>query len=125
MRRRIHEGQMLHSSLLHDKHPEETADSSQRRQSHLGAIGTVAAGRVVSERPYQPMTSLKYAHFLNIKDWDDFYRLRNTDSPLPSFVERDLNDLAAELVNGLRSDMPFATPHLLRQFASLTSSGEL
>lgn len=124
MPRRIHEGQMLHSSLLHDKREEETVDSSRPRQSRLGSTGFISRRCVAPERPYQPMASLKHAHFSNLNDWNDFYSSENTEShPLPYYVERDLHDLARELVDGIRSAKPLSYRNLLRQFVFLASSG--
>lgn len=110
LQRRIREGQMIHSSLLHDDLcKSEPADHSPQHEA--------------SEKLYEPRASLKYAGYANLKNWRELQSFRNLESHLlPSFMERDLNDLAHETLKHLRADRPLDNKNVLRQFMFLTSS---
>lgn len=118
MSRHIHEGQMIHSSLLHDK-PKD----SHTIQSVWDRF--VSIFYQTESAPYRPKASMKLVNQDENQGWNVFYKpVKPESSSLPSFVERDLYDLALELANALRSIVPFHTHYLLRQFISLASSGE-
>lgn len=122
MPRHIREGQMIHSSLLHEKRKESDSDTSQSLWRRLVSI---FYRNELSMQSYQPKASMKLVDQDEIRGWDDFYSLIKPGTiPLPSFVERDLYDLALELVTALRSVTPLYTHYLLRQFIFLSSSGE-
>ncbi|EIM79559.1 uncharacterized protein STEHIDRAFT_69301 [Stereum hirsutum FP-91666 SS1] len=123
MPRHIHEGQMIHSSLLHDSNKrEEAVDGSRSPQSFWKRVTLALRKNDSSTKNYVPKASLKRLGQDDLRTWGDFYTAAGS-ATLPALVERDLNDLASELVHGIRAARPFDTPSLLRQFVFLASSG--
>lgn len=105
---------MIHSSLLHDsdKLKEEVIDSSQPPRQKNDA----------PKKRYLPKASLTRLGRDDLRTWSGFYAATKS-ATLPALVERDLNDLAPELLRGIQAARPFDTPYLLRQFVFLASSG--
>lgn len=73
---------------------------------------------------YEPKASLKYMRG-GPESWIEFLSLKDS-RPFPSYVERDLLDLAHELVNDIRVSDTSRDPYdILKRFVDLTSSGTL
>lgn len=114
---------MIHSSLLHDSNKrKEDVDGSRLPQSFLKRVSFSLRKNDSSTKNYVPKASLKRLGQDDLRTWGDFYTATGS-ATLPALVERDLNDLASELVHGIRTARPFDTPSLLRQFVFLASSG--
>lgn len=110
---------MIHSSLLHDK---QTSPAPKVRKFLSIRSRSSPESEETSKQSYQPKASLKRMNLDDLHTWDNLYE-KSKSLPLPACVERDLNDLALQLVSGLRTDKPLDTQHLLRQFIFLASSG--
>lgn len=124
MPRHIHEGQMIHSSLVHNsnKQNEEVVDTPRPPRSLLKLVRYGRQRHNAPKKSYLPKASLKRLGRDDLQTWSDFYTATGSDA-LPALVERDLNDLAPELLRGIQAARPFNTPYLFRQFVFLASSG--